>query len=162
MITQTKISPQTKVSDIVAAQRRFFNSGVTQPIAFRIEQLKKLAKAIEDNKPNIIEALKADLHKPGFEAYFEMLGVLSEIKYALKNIRAWAKPQKVATPFHQFPSSAKVYPNPLGVVLIIGPWNYPINLMLAPLVGAIGWFQRCRRTPTLPQRPGTTHGGEEQ
>ena len=128
---------QTRISDIVSNQRQFFSTGATKEIAFRIDKLKSLEQAIEDNKTIIIKALKADLNKPGFEAYFEIMGVLSEIKYALKNIKAWTKPQKVATPFYQFLSSAQVYTEPLGVVLIIGPWNYPINLMLSPLVGAI-------------------------
>ena len=128
---------QTRISDIVSKQRQFFSTGATKEIAFRIEKLKSLEQAIEDNKTIIIKALKADLNKPGFEAYFEIMGVLSEIKYALKNIKAWTKNKKVATPFHQFLSSAQVYTEPLGVVLIIGPWNYPINLMLAPLVGVI-------------------------
>lgn len=128
---------QSKVSDFVNKQRQFFQTGQTKNVDFRIEKLKNLEQAIEENKDVIIKALKADLHKPGFEAYFEIMGVLSEIKYALKNLKNWIKPQKVETPFHQFLSSAKVYTEPLGVVLIIGPWNYPINLMLAPLVGAI-------------------------
>ncbi|MBG1269564.1 aldehyde dehydrogenase [Nostoc sp. WHI] len=128
---------QTKVSDIFNRQRQFFSAGKTKNVEFRIEQLKNLEQAIEVNKGLIIKALKADLNKPGFEAYFEMMGVLSEIKYAVKNIKSWTKAQKIGTPFHQFLSSAKVYKEPLGVVLIIGPWNYPINLMLVPLVGAI-------------------------
>ncbi|MBW4605859.1 MAG: aldehyde dehydrogenase family protein [Hassallia sp. WJT32-NPBG1] len=128
---------QSRINDILSKQRHFFSIGATKDIAFRIEKLKTLEQAIEDNKTIIIKALKADLNKPVFEAYFEIMGVLSEIKYALKNIKAWTKPKKVATPFHQFLSSCQVYTEPLGVVLIIGPWNYPINLMLAPLVGAI-------------------------
>ncbi|MGJ5628540.1 aldehyde dehydrogenase [Nostoc sp. CALU 1950] len=118
-------------------QQQFFQTGETKNIDFRIQQLKILQQAIENNKDNIVQALKADLHKSGFEAYFEIIGVLEEIKYALNNIRAWTKPQKVATPFYQFLSSAQVRSEPLGVILIIGPWNYPFNLMFAPLVGAI-------------------------
>lgn len=128
---------QIRISEIVNKQRHFFSTGKTKPVDARIMKLKSLERAIEGNKDIIVKALKADLDKPGFEAYFEILGVLSEIKYTIENIKAWAKVQKVATPFHQFLSSAKIYTEPLGVVLIIGPWNYPINLMLAPLVGAI-------------------------
>lgn len=128
---------QIRISEIVNKQRYFFSTGKTKPVDARIMKLKSLERAIEGNKDIIVKALKADLDKPGFEAYFEILGVLSEIKYTIENIKAWAKVQKVATPFHQFLSSAKIYTEPLGVVLIIGPWNYPINLMLAPLVGAI-------------------------
>lgn len=121
----------------IEKQRQFFNVGKTKSIDFRIQQLKILQQAVENNKDNIVKALKADLHKSGFEAYFEIIGVLEEIKYALKNIRAWTKPQRAATPFFQFPSSAQVRSEPLGVILIMGPWNYPFNLMFAPLVGAI-------------------------
>jgi aldehyde dehydrogenase (NAD+) len=128
---------QSKISDFVNKQRQFFQTGQTKSVEFRIEKLKKLEQAIEDNKDPIIQALKADLHKPGFEAYFEIVGVLNEIKYAIKNLRNWTKTQKITTPFHQFLSSAKVYHEPLGVVLIIGPWNYPFNLIFTPLVGAI-------------------------
>lgn len=128
---------QIRISEIVNKQRHLFSTGKTKPVDARIMKLKSLERAIEGNKDIIVKALKADLDKPGFEAYFEILGVLSEIKYTIENIKAWAKVQKVATPFHQFLSSAKIYTEPLGVVLIIGPWNYPINLMLAPLVGAI-------------------------
>ncbi len=118
-------------------QKQFFQTGKTKNLSFRIQQLKILQQAIENNKDNIVQALKADLHKSGFEAYFEIIGVLEEIKYALNNIRAWTKPQKAATPFYQFLSSAQVRSEPLGVILIIGPWNYPFNLIFAPLVGAI-------------------------
>ncbi|WP_373530899.1 aldehyde dehydrogenase [Nostoc sp.] len=128
---------QSKVSEFVNKQRQFFQTGKTKNVEFRIETLKRLEQAIEENKDPIIQALKADLHKPGFEAYFEIIGVLTEIKYALKNLKNWTKAQKVATPFHQFLSSAKVYHEPLGVILIIGPWNYPFNLIFTPLVGVI-------------------------
>ncbi|GAB1544328.1 aldehyde dehydrogenase [Scytonema sp. NUACC21] len=133
MMTQTK----NRMSDFVNKQRQFFSTGRTKNVDYRIENLKKLEQSIEENKEIIIKALKTDLRKPGFEAYFEIMGVLSEIKYALKNIKSWTKPQKVATPFYQFLSSSQVYTEPLGVVLIIGPWNYPINLILVPLVSAI-------------------------
>ncbi|QLE58167.1 aldehyde dehydrogenase [Nostoc sp. TCL26-01] len=128
---------QTRISDFVEEQRQFFQTNQTKDVDFRIDKLKTLEQAIEGNKGNIIQALKADLHKPGFEAYFEIMGVLSEIKYTLKHLKNWAKPQKVATPFYQFLSSGHISHEPLGVVLIIGPWNYPINLMLTPLVSAI-------------------------
>ncbi|MEH2167279.1 MAG: aldehyde dehydrogenase [Nostoc sp.] len=128
---------QSKISEFVSKQRQFFQTKQTKNVEFRIEKLKKLKQAIEDNKDNIIQALKADLHKPGFEAYFEIIGVLNEIKYAIKNLKIWTKTQKIPTPFHQFLSSAKFSHEPLGVVLIIGPWNYPFNLIFTPLLGAI-------------------------
>ena len=128
---------QSKISYFVNNQRNFFQNGQTKNLDFRIESLKQLEQAIEQNKDAIVKALKADLHKPGFEAYFEIMGVLTEIKYAIKNLTNWTKPQKVPTPFFQFLASSKVYHEPLGVVLIIGPWNYPVNLILTPLVSAI-------------------------
>lgn len=125
------------ISEIVEQQHRFFATGKTKNVAFRIEQIKLLKQAIDEHKKAITKALKVDLNKPGFEAYFEIVGVLEELNYALRNIKAWTRPQKVATPTHQFLSSAQIYSEPLGVVLIVGPWNYPFNLMVTPLVGAI-------------------------
>ncbi|MBD2361365.1 aldehyde dehydrogenase [Anabaena minutissima FACHB-250] len=128
---------QNRISNFVDKQRLFFQTNQTKNIGFRIEKLTALEQSIEEHKDVIIQALKADLHKPGFEAYFEIMGVLGEIKHTLQNLKTWMKPQKISTPFHQFLSSARVYSEPLGVVLIIGPWNYPINLMFTPLVSAI-------------------------
>lgn len=127
-----------KVSDILADLRHFFATGKTKDIDFRIEQLKLLKQAIADNEAAIAKALQADLHKSETESYIGEIGIcLEEIKYIIKNIRSWAKPKKVATPITQFLSSARIYYEPLGVVLIIGPWNYPFQLVIAPLVGAI-------------------------
>lgn len=131
MLTLTSPTPLTQ------AQRQFFATGNTKNLDFRLEQLKNLKKAVSQEKAGILAALKADLHKPEFEGYFDIIAVVQEIDYALKHLKAWAKPQKVRTPLDQFPSSAKIYPEPLGVVLIIGPWNYPFSLVLSPLVGAI-------------------------
>jgi aldehyde dehydrogenase (NAD+) len=83
-----------------------------------------------------LQAAKADLGRPAFEAYFE-IATIAEINLALKNLQTWAKPQRVKSSIDQFPSSAWIQPDPLGVVLIIGPWNYPFQLMMLPLVGAI-------------------------
>jgi aldehyde dehydrogenase (NAD+) len=123
---------------VVNQQRQFFNTGKTKDIAFRIEQLKRLRQAILDNESAISEALKSDLGKPDFEIFVTEIGAcLEEIKYILKHIKSWTKPKKVATSFIQFPASAKIYAEPLGVVLIIGAWNYPFQLNILPLLGAI-------------------------
>jgi len=128
---------QHTVRDILLQQRQFFNTGKTKNVSFRIEQLNILKQAVLDNTDAILDALKADLHKPTFESYATEIGAIKEIDYAIKNIKSWTKSKKVATPLDQFPSSARIYPEPLGVVLIIGPWNYPFQLMISPLVGAI-------------------------
>ena len=125
------------ISDIIQQQREFFATGKTKDVAFRLEQLKRLKQAILDNQSAILEAVNADLNKPEFEAYATEIGVVREIDYAIKHLKSWVKPKKVSTSIEQFPSSACIYPEPLGVVLIISPWNYPFQLMISPLVGAI-------------------------
>jgi len=121
---------------LVQQQREFFRTEQTQSLSFRLEQLAKLKQAIIDRQEAILQAAKADLGRPAFEAYFE-IATLSEINLALKNLKTWAKPQRVKSPIDQFPASAWIEPEPLGVVLIIGPWNYPFQLIMSPLVGAI-------------------------
>jgi acyl-CoA reductase-like NAD-dependent aldehyde dehydrogenase len=127
---------QAPVKDIIRQQREFFATGKTKDVEWRIEQLKRLKQAIVDEQEAIVNAVKADLGRPDFEAYFEIVAI-SEINYALKHLKSWVKPKKVATSIDQFPASAKIYPEPLGVVLIISPWNYPFQLMISPLTGAI-------------------------
>jgi acyl-CoA reductase-like NAD-dependent aldehyde dehydrogenase len=105
-------------------------------VNFRREQLQKLKAAIKKSDRAVLDALDADLHKPEFESYFE-LAVTQDLDYALHNLKSWVKPKKVKTPLTQFPASARIYPEPLGIVLIIGPWNYPFSLMISPLIGAI-------------------------
>lgn len=128
---------QLEVNNLVRQQRNFFSTNQTKDVSFRIEKLKLLKNTILENKEAILNALKSDLNKPRFESYVTELLVVKEIDYAIKHIKFWTKPKRVATPLEQFPASALIYPEPRGVVLIVSPWNYPFNLMISPLVGAI-------------------------
>lgn len=125
------------IPEMLYKQREFFQTGKTKDISFRLEQLKILKQAILENEQAIIQAVKTDLHKPEFETYATEIGVVTEIDYAIKHLNSWTKPKKAPVPWKFFTYSAKIYPEPLGVVLIIGPWNYPLQLIISPLVGAI-------------------------
>lgn len=127
----------SNISEIIQHQREFFQTGKTKEINFRIEQLQKLKQAIIEHEQEIIEALQADLHKPVVETYLTEIAVIKEIDYAIKHIKTWTKPKKAPVSLEFFSYSARIYPEPVGVVLIISPWNYPFQLAISPLVGAI-------------------------
>ncbi len=119
-------------------KRSFFDQGNTKSYEFRLEQLKKLKLAIQDNESNIIDAMTMDLGKPEFESYTAEIGVIySEINHAIKKLKKWMRPKFVATPIYLLPGISYLYPEPKGVVLIVGPWNYPFQLIISPLIGAI-------------------------
>ncbi len=118
--------------------RRYFETGITRPYAFRIRQLKALKKAIEINEQEIYTALYTDLKKSPEECWITENGfLLSELNYTIDHLRAWMEPESKRTNLLNFPASSKTLPEPLGVALIIGPWNYPLQLLLTPLAGAI-------------------------
>ncbi|MBE9203500.1 aldehyde dehydrogenase family protein [Synechocystis salina LEGE 06099] len=123
---------------IVAEQRRFFRLGKTQPVEGRLNLLTKLKAQIQTQEEEIIAAIKQDFGKPPFESYVnEILGVIREINYYQKYLQQWSRPQRVGINLLVFPATAQLRPEPLGVVLIISPWNYPFYLCLMPLIGAI-------------------------
>ena len=127
-----------KIVSVVAAQKAFFKSGKTLSREFRIDALKSLKKAIIKWEKPLAEALWSDLHKSYEEAYLTELSiVLGEIDNHIKHLKKWMKPECKATPLKMFPSRSKVISEPLGCSLIISPWNYPVQLLLNPLVGAI-------------------------
>jgi aldehyde dehydrogenase (NAD+) len=118
-------------------QRTFFNANQTKDIRFRIMQLKKLKAVVLANEKRICEALHNDLRKSTEEAYLTEIGiVLNEIDYHIKHLKKWVA-KRVSSPLVLFPSSSKIIYEPLGVVLIIAPWNYPFQLLINPLIGVI-------------------------
>lgn len=126
------------IESIVARQRDYFESGATRPVSFRMEALRKLQKALQDNESLISAAMKSDLNKSPFESYMTETGmVLDEIRFHLKHLPRWAKTKTVRTPLAQFHAKSFVAPEPYGVALIMSPWNYPIQLCLEPVIGAI-------------------------
>lgn len=124
--------------DLLKAQRKYFQSGATKNVAYRMAQLKRLREWIGTNEARIMKALAADLNKSKFEAYATEIGIVrEEIKFTLKHLCKWAKPKHVPTPITQFPSRSFIYHEPYGLVLIMSPWNYPFQLTVAPLIGAL-------------------------
>ncbi len=124
--------------ELIEKQRIFFESGKTKQVDYRILQLRKLRTGIQRMEKEINEALKKDLNKSEFESYMTEIGmVLHEIRFTIKNTREWAKRKLRKTPLAQFPAISFTVSEPYGVVLIMAPWNYPFQLMLAPLIGAI-------------------------
>ena len=129
---------QDQLVDNLQGMRQYYNTDVTRPYFFREEQLKKLKAAVLKYEQALYDALYTDLKKSKEETYAAELGLLlAEINVALKNLRHWMKPKRAGTDLVNFPSRSKIYRDPLGVVLIIAPWNYPLQLLLIPLVGAI-------------------------
>ena len=118
--------------------RQFYNSGQTRPYHFRKQQLQKLRSAILSYEKDLHDALFADLKKSPEESWISETGfLLSEINFTLKNLRQWMQPERVKTNLLNFPSSSYIMREPLGVALIIGPWNYPLQLLFNPLIGAM-------------------------
>ncbi len=125
-------------AEIVGAQRAYFDTGATRPLSFRKEQLRRLERAILDREREILGAAKADLGKSDFEAFTtEIYLVLSEIRVMLKKLGAWAKPETRYPGLFNLPGKAVLHRDPHGVCLVMSPWNYPFQLSVMPLVGAI-------------------------
>lgn len=127
-----------EIQELAAQQRTYFNTGATRTAAFRRQALERLRAALLEHEEELNAALLADLNKAPAESYFTETGmVLEELRFQLRHFEKWARPRRVITPLAQFPSRGERLPEPYGCVLIMAPWNYPVQLCLTPLVGAI-------------------------
>lgn len=127
-----------EIKTIIESQRDFFQSNATKNVAFRIEQLKKLKAVLQENEVLLYQAISADFGKSEFDTYTSELSLIyHEIDYTLKNIHKWSKRKRVSTGLVNFPAKSYIIPEPLGVCLVIGAWNYPYQLSLIPAISAI-------------------------
>lgn len=127
-----------RTAEMIKEQKDFFFTGKTLDLDFRIKTLLKLKEAIKRNEQAVMEGLQKDLGKSEFESYATEIGfVYDSISYIAKNLKKWAKVKRARTPLHQFGAKSLVYSEPYGVTLVIGPYNYPFQLVIEPLVGAI-------------------------
>ncbi len=126
------------IKDKLEEMRKFYQTGKTKDVTWRIKQLRRLGMVIKRNEKEIFEALKKDLNKSSFETYATEIGmVLEELHHVIRNLNRWSSPKRVPTSIVNFRSSSYIYPEPYGVVLIMSPWNYPFQLAMEPLIGAI-------------------------
>jgi aldehyde dehydrogenase (NAD+) len=126
------------ISDTRDLLRATFRSGKTRPVAWRKQQLKQLRKLVKENEEALLGALEEDLGKPAFEGWVTEINVLyAEIDHTLQHFEDWLAPEEVPTPMIAQPATSTIHREPLGTVLVIGPWNYPVQLALLPLVPAL-------------------------
>lgn len=150
----TENTPAARISALAAAQRDYFDRGETRSAAFRRTMLRRLDQALRQWEQPLCEALWQDLHKSPEEAYLTELSIVrGEIRNHLRHLRQWMRPERRPTPLKLWPASSRILKQPLGPALIIAPWNYPVQLLLTPLVGAIS--AGC--TAMLKPSPATPH-----
>jgi aldehyde dehydrogenase (NAD+) len=144
-----------RMEEYLREHHQFFQSGQTRDIQFRLQQLSMLKDSIKRYEKQIISALYQDLGKSEFEAYATEIGfALGSIGHMMKHLKQWMKPQKVKTPIHQYPSKSYIMKEPYGTVLIVGPFNYPFQLLIEPLIGAMATgncivLKPSENTPTV-------------
>jgi len=129
---------ETQYNQLITPLRAAFQEGMTHDLAWRRGQLDALERLLEENEQSILDAMHRDFGKPPQEAFMaEVAFVISELRYARRRIERWSRRRPVDTPMVGQPGCSYVQPEPLGVVLIIGAWNYPVQLVLAPLIPAL-------------------------
>ena len=141
------------ITQIVESQRAYFRTGATLDIRFRKQMLRRFLEAFEQWESRLTDALWTDLHKSYEEAYLTEISIVkAEIKTHLRKLSSWSKKRRVSTPIKLFPSQSHIVKEPLGNALIIAPWNYPVQLLLNPLVGAIssGCTAMLKPSPYVP------------
>ncbi|MBK7711107.1 MAG: aldehyde dehydrogenase [Bacteroidales bacterium] len=127
-----------EIRSVIERQKRFFATGATLDISYRLEMLKKLRLIIIDHEQDIVDAIWKDFHKPEFEVIAtETRFVIKELNYAIKHLRSWSRSGRVRTPIVHFMSHSYVKPQPYGQVLVLSPWNFPFQLAFMPLIGAL-------------------------
>lgn len=137
------------IKTLVKRQREYYNSGITKSYEYRYNALKRLEYVIRKHEQDIYEALDKDLNKSPYEAYItEISMVLEEISYAKKHLKSWMKPKLRMTSISQMPGKCFSISEPLGIALIISPWNYPFLLSIEPLIGAIAAGNCCILKPS--------------
>ena len=141
------------ISTTLNKQKHYFHSGATLPLSFRKQMLRRLADAMHQYEKPLTDALWQDLHKSYEEAYLTELSIVyAEIRHHLRGMRRWARPECKPSPMAILPATSKVVKQPLGNALIIAPWNYPVQLLLNPLVGSIsaGCTTMLKPSPYVP------------
>lgn len=148
---------QNYITTTLLSQRAYFRTGATLPLCFRRQMLRKLSDAMHQYEKPLAEALWTDLHKSYEEAYLTELSIVyGEIRNHLRHLRRWARPERKSSPLAILPASSRIIKEPLGNALIIAPWNYPVQLLLNPLVGAIsaGCTAMLKPSPYVPNVSG--------
>lgn len=145
------------IQAIISRQRGYFRSGATLSIAARKKALNDLLRQVTLQEGALLAALRADLGKAAFEGYMTEVGLVKdELRFHLKHLDRWARDRRVPTPLAQFPSRSWTHPEPYGVVLIMAPWNYPVQLALEPLIGALS-AGNCAIIKPSAYAPATSH-----
>lgn len=131
-------TPIDAIGPIVAAARQAFDEGVTRPVSWRVATLKRIRSLVVEHERALLDAVAADFGKPRFEAWVAEIGfVLTDIDHTLAQLDSWMRPRRASTPVAFRPGRSSVVPEPLGVACVIAPWNYPVQLLLLPMIAAI-------------------------